>query len=69
MAVMPFQTQPELCQISDPSHKLTKTSPLAIALQVFHSKLTAFLLLHKSYPECSYFLYLPCRFNSKHNTP
>src|ERR1043165_3642395 len=39
-----------LRQISDPSHELTKTSPLAISPQVFHSKLKT-LLFHKAYPD------------------
>src|SRR6185503_12387322 len=41
---------PVLRQISDPSYELTKTSPLAIYPQVFHSKLKT-LLFHKSYPD------------------
>ena len=41
---------PGLRQISDPFHELTKTSPLAISPQVFHSKLKT-LLFHKAYPD------------------
>jgi len=38
---------PALRQISDPSYELTKTSPLAISSQLFHSKLKT-LLFNKS---------------------
>src|SRR6218665_103658 len=41
---------PALREISDPSCELTKTSPLAISPQLFHSKLKA-LLFNKSYPD------------------
>src|SRR5678815_5098325 len=41
IAVPPLwnKLSPVLRQISNPSHELTKTSPLAISPQVFHSKL------------------------------
>jgi len=43
---------PALRQISDPSYELTRTSPLAISPQLFHSKLKT-LLFSKSYPDSS----------------
>jgi len=49
---------PALQQISDPFYELTKTSPLVISLQLFHSKLKA-LLFSKSYPDSSPSPYLP----------
>ena len=54
---------PVLRQISDPSYELTKTSPLAISPQVFHSKLKT-LLFHKSYPDSFSSPHLPRHFNS-----
>src|SRR6218665_3057288 len=48
---------PVLMQISDPSYKLTKTSPLVISLQLFHSKLKT-LLFSKSCPNSSSSPYL-----------
>jgi hypothetical protein len=59
---------PVLRQISDPSYELTKTSPLAISPQVFHSKLKT-LLFHKSYPDSFSSPHLPRHFNSKHHPP
>ena len=41
-----------LRQVSDSSYELTKTSPLAISPQVFHSKLKI-LLFQRSYPDSS----------------
>src|SRR6218665_1013076 len=49
---------PALRQLSDPSSELTKTSPLAISPQLFHSKLKT-LLFNKSYPDLSSSPYLP----------
>src|SRR6218665_3866082 len=45
---------PALRQLSDPSYELTKTPPLAICPQLFHSKLKT-LLFNKSYPDLSSF--------------
>src|SRR5688572_19051347 len=59
---------PVLRQISDPSYELTKTSPLAVSPQVFHSKLKT-LLFHKSYPDSFSSPHLPRHFNSKHHPP
>ena len=39
-------------KISDASYELAKTSPLAISLQLFHSKLRT-LIFNKSYPDSS----------------
>src|SRR6218665_3604091 len=41
---------PALRQLSDPSYELTKTPPLAISPQLFHSKLKT-LLFNKFYPD------------------
>src|SRR6218665_2238846 len=46
------------------SYELTKTSPLAIFLQVFYSKLKT-LLFHKSYPDSCSSPHLPHHFSSK----
>ena len=54
--------------LSYPSCKLTKTSPLAISPQLFHSKLKT-LLFNKSCPDPSSSPYLPPRLNSKHHPP
>src|SRR6218665_1139874 len=59
---------PALRQISDLSYELTRTSPLAISPQFFHSKLKT-LLFSKSYPDSSSSSYLPPRLNSKHHPP
>jgi Reverse transcriptase (RNA-dependent DNA polymerase) len=59
---------PELRQISDPSYGLTRTSPLAVSSQVFHSKLKT-LLFHQSYPDSSSSPHLPHRLNCKHHPP
>src|ERR1043165_5066531 len=58
IAVPPFwkKLPPALRQISDPSYEVTKTPPLAISPQVFHSKLKT-LLFGKSYPEFHIFLF------------
>src|SRR6218665_2969415 len=53
-------------QLSDPSYELTKTSPLAISPQLFHSKLKT-LFFNKSYHDFSSFPYLPPRLNFKHH--
>src|SRR6218665_3869582 len=60
VAVLPLWNKlpPALRQISDPSYELTQTSPLAISLQLFHSKLKT-LLLSKTYPDLSSSSYLP----------
>ena len=42
---------PALRQLSDPSYELTKTPPLAISPQLFHSKLKTHF--NKSYPDLS----------------
>src|SRR6218665_978536 len=44
------QTPTSLRQLSDPSYELTKTLPLAISPQLFHSKLKT-LLFNKSYAD------------------
>src|SRR6218665_2535058 len=54
---------PALRQISDPSYELTKTAPLAISPQLFHSKLKT-LLFKKSYPASSSSNYLASSLNS-----
>src|SRR6218665_1680367 len=59
---------PALRQLSDPSYKLTKTSPLAISPQLFHSKLKT-LLFNKSYPDLTSSPYFPSCLNSKHHPP
>src|SRR6218665_1709422 len=61
---------PALRQISVPSYELTRTSPLAISPQLFHSKLKT-LLFSKSYPDSSTStcLEIPPRLNSKHHPP
>src|SRR6218665_3713059 len=43
---------PALRKLSDPSYELTKSSPLAISPQLFHSKLKT-LLFNRSYPDLS----------------
>jgi hypothetical protein len=59
---------PTLRQLSTPSYELTKTSPLAISPEVFHSKLKM-LLFRKSYPDFSSTPNISPRFNSKHHPP
>src|SRR6218665_3462238 len=62
---------PALRQISDgsdPFYELTKTSPLAISPQLFHSKLKT-LLFNKSYPDLSSSPYLPPHLTSKYPPP
>src|SRR6218665_226890 len=51
IAVPPLwnKLQPALRRLSHPSYELTKTSPLAISPQLFHSKLKT-LLFKKSFP-------------------
>src|SRR6218665_2880233 len=53
-----------LRQISDPSYELTQISPLAISLQLFHSKLKT-MLFSKSYNDSSSSPYLPHRLNCR----
>src|SRR6218665_3528337 len=55
-------------ELSDPSYELTRTSPLAISPQLFHSKLKT-LLFSKSYPDSSSSTCLPPRLNSKPHPP
>src|SRR6218665_1957073 len=59
---------PELRHIPDPSYKLTKTSPLAIFPQFFHSKLKTLLGLNH-YPDSSSSPYLPPHLNSRLHSP
>jgi len=60
-----FMPDLKLFLISDLSYELTKTAPLAISPQLFHSKLKT-LLYNKTYPNNS--SSSPC-LNFKHHPP